>query len=258
MWQLISFLKYLYASKGPNRVHSPFVFELYTEAILPNKNFYRTEALDKLREELLNDHAVITQENPGAGSKKLNRYSTTVASVAKISGSPLKYSRLLLRLADRFKPAATLELGTSLGIATMHLAAAHPLGKVITLEGNPETAAFARKNFKKAGLTNVELIEGLFSETLPSALQKLTKLDLVFLDGDHRKEPALNYIRQMLPHFHNDSLLIMDDIHWSKEMEEAWEEVKQLPEVTVTIDLYRMGLVFFRKEQVREHFILRF
>jgi len=257
MWQLISFLKYLCASKGPNSVHSPFVFELYTEAILAKKNVYRTAELENLRDELLKDQTDIIQQNEGAGSKK-PKTSTTVSSIAKISGSPLKYCRLLFRLVNRFKPATSLELGTSLGISTMHIAAAEPSGKLITLEANPEAIAVANENFRKAGLSNVKVIEGLFSKTLPGALKELKRLDLVFVDGDHRKQPTLSYIRQMLPYFHNDSLLIMDDIHWSKEMEEAWEEVKKLPEVTVTIDLFRIGLVFFRKEQVREHFILRF
>jgi predicted O-methyltransferase YrrM len=83
-------------------------------------------------------------------------------------------------------------------------------------------------------------------------------LDLVFIDGHHLKDPTLDYFEQCLGKAHNDSVFILDDIHWSQGMEEAWEQVKHHPRVSVTIDLYTMGLVFLRSEQAREHFRLRY
>ena len=81
--------------------------------------------------------------------------------------------------------------------------------------------------------------------------------DLIFIDGNHQKKATLNYFEKLLSSMHNDSVMIFDDIHWSKEMEEAWEEIKLHPEVSVTIDIFHWGLVFFRREQAKEHFVIR-
>ena len=59
--------------------------------------------------------------------------------------------------------------------------------------------------------------------------------------------------------FDKETILIFDDIHWSAEMEKAWAEIKANPSVTLTIDLFFIGLVFVRKAQKeKEHFIIRY
>ncbi len=37
-------------------------------------------------------------------------------------------------------------------------------------------------------------------------------------------------------------------------MKAAWEEIKLHPKVTVTIDCFEMGIVFFKKNEVKENF----
>ncbi len=81
--------------------------------------------------------------------------------------------------------------------------------------------------------------------------------NLVYFDGNHQKDATLKYFHQLLPLAHNDSVFIFDDIHWSKGMEESWEEIKAHPGVRVTIDSFFWGIVFFRKEQKKEHFTIR-
>jgi len=81
--------------------------------------------------------------------------------------------------------------------------------------------------------------------------------DLIYFDGNHQKEASLHYFEKLLPLAHNDSVFIFDDIHWSREMEEAWEQIKAHPRVRVSIDTFYWGLVFFRKEQEKEHFSIR-
>jgi predicted O-methyltransferase YrrM len=258
MWQILSFFRFLKKSKGVHRIHSPFVFQLYTQVILKERAFIVPENIENIRKILRANTSGMQSSPVGAGSRKLKKATVAISSVARISGSPEKYSRLLYRLAAYLKPATILEAGTSLGLGTANLAGGSPNAGVLSLEANPDAIRIAVENFRIAGLKNIIVLEGLFVETLPEALARLKRVDLVFLDGDHRKEPTVRYVKQILPFMHNDSLLIMDDIHWSKEMEDAWETVKNLPEVTVTIDLFRMGLVFFRKEQTPEHFILRY
>jgi predicted O-methyltransferase YrrM len=149
-------------------------------------------------------------------------------------------------------------LGTSLGISTIYLAMGLPQGHITTIEGCPRTAELAANNFNILGLTNIDLITGSFEKKLPDLLEHLAKIDLVFIDGNHRKEPVLHYFYQCLQHIHDDSVIIFDDIHWSKEMEEAWKVIREHPSVTITIDLFRMGLVFFKEGLSKEDFILHF
>ncbi len=58
-------------------------------------------------------------------------------------------------------------------------------------------------------------------------------------------------------YFHNDSILLVEGIHNSKKKTKQWEKLKNLPEVSVSIDLFHCGMLFFRKEQAKEHFKIR-
>ena len=151
-----------------------------------------------------------------------------------------------------------LEFGTALGISSAYQALGNPGANILSLEGNPDSAKLARENFDQLGISNVRVIDGPFEESLPNVLADMPRLDWVFLGGNHRKEPTLNYFRQLSAHLHEDSILILDDIHWSAEMETAWEQIKLDPKVSLSVDLFFMGLLFFRKDLSKEHRILRF
>jgi len=152
-----------------------------------------------------------------------------------------------------------LELGTSLGITTSYLAFANLSAQVITMEGAPTVADLAQKTFDRLNLKGIEVLKGNFNQTLPETLERIKTVDLVFIDGNHRKDPTLNYFHQLINHSTESTILIFDDIHWSSEMELAWKEIQQHPEVTLTIDLFFIGLVFFKKDfKAKQHFVIRF
>ncbi len=161
-----------------------------------------------------------------------------------------------------------LELGTSLGISAAYLAsgaqeADNSSGatnaKLLTLEGAGAVAAVAAANFRSLGLENIELVTGGFDDRLPGVLDKMGRIDLAFVDGNHRKEPTLRYFNLLIGCASPSAVLIFDDIHWSREMEEAWEAIKQDPRVLLTVDLFFIGLVFLREEfKVKQDFIIRF
>ncbi len=185
--------------------------------------------------------------------------------MAKTAGISPKRARLLNRLTGYLKVDTALELGTSLGLGSAAIAAGNDV-KVTTLEGCPETVKIALENFKKFGLENVDLKVGEFNNFLESSKQRTeagensildTQYSLLYIDGNHQKEATLEYFEKLLPAVHNDSLMIFDDIHWSKDMEEAWEVIKAHPKVRVSIDTFQWGLVFFRTEQEKEHFVIR-
>jgi predicted O-methyltransferase YrrM len=161
-------------------------------------------------------------------------------------------------LVNPFGSQQILEIGTSLGITTLYLASAHSKSRVVTIEGCPNTAAAAQKNFEKAGTKNIEQVIGEFKKSLPEALSRFTALDFVYFDGNHRKQPTLHYFHECLKLHHESSVFIFDDIYWSSEMSEAWLEIKNHPSVTLSVDLYSTGIIFFRHPQPRQHFRLRF
>ena len=256
---IIRYLKYLLHAQTRHGVHSPFVYSLFSDAIrIDQKKYYAYDKIEYLRSLLLKNNAEIQITDLGAGSKINPARKRKIADIAKYSAKPPKMAQLLFRLVLYLKPKNIIELGTSLGISTAYLSSPLNHTKVYTLEGCPETAAIALQNFKKLDLQNIELTLGNFDKTFPEILKNAETLDLVFIDGNHTKEATLRYFYQCLDKVHNDSFIIFDDIHWSKDMEEAWTSICANEKVCVSVDLFFMGIVFFRKQQVKEHFILKF
>ncbi|MFH1319983.1 MAG: class I SAM-dependent methyltransferase [Bacteroidota bacterium] len=251
---LIKYIHYYLITRNKDNIHSPFVFDLLTNIIKDTTPFYIYKDIETIRSELLRSRKKIEVMDYGTGSSRLRM----VKDIVKISAKSPKYAQLLFRLINHFQPQTLLELGTSLGISALYQASVSKGSKFITVEGCPQTAEIARENFKKLNMDNIELIIDNFDEKLPDILQQVKQLDYVFFDGNHRKKPTISYFEQCLPLVGNNSFFIFDDIHYPEEMEDAWEVIKDHPSVTVTIDLFFMGLVFFRKELAKQHFVVRF
>lgn len=308
-WEAKKYLLYKLRAKNEHSIHSPFVFKLYTEVIRNEERYYAYDELDRLRGQLLRDDTVMEVSDLGAGSKKLSN-KRKVSEIAKVSVIPAKYGELLFRLVNHFQPQHILELGTSLGLSALYIHKAAPRAELITVEGCPNTYAFAKrlieaeinsspprgdaKAFSEAkgwgrGLTSentqfdatknispsrgdaedfseakgwrrgLTLRNARFEDFLSSEEIAGKKFDLIYLDGNHTYEATINYFKTLLSHVHDSSVMIFDDIYWSEGMTKAWEEIKAHPAVTVTIDLFKLGLVFFRKEnKEKEDFMLRF
>ncbi len=254
---LLRFLRYYFRAHTWYRIHSPFVFDFAETVLEDDRWFYAFSTIETRRQHLLHNSAKIEIQDLGAGSRQRGRKLRSVAALAKHSACRPTVGRWLFRMVNHFKPATMLELGTSLGISTAYQAAAAPHAKFISIEGDPTCASLAKENLRLLGLHHVGIRQGSFEEQLLPSLQQLEKLDYLFVDGNHRKEPTLNYFRQCIPFAHPDSVFVFDDIHWSDQMEAAWEQIKSHPDVSLSIDLFFVGLVFFRQEKLqKEHFTL--
>ena len=217
------------------------------------------EKVEALRNQLLNDHTILEVEDFGAGSMMDKKNKRTISSIAKNASKPKKFGQLLFRIVKYYQPSTILELGTSLGITTSYLSLARPDARLTTMEGSKEIARIVKQNFKILELKNVELVEGNFDDTLLSVVRGLSTVDLAFIDGNHRQEPTQRYFQELLAKSNNDSILVFDDIHWSSEMEAAWETIKNNAAVTCSIDLFFIGIILFRKEfKEKQHFVIRF
>jgi predicted O-methyltransferase YrrM len=248
----------LLQSKNEHGVHSPFVFELYTRIILALDPYYIFPEIEACRSRLLTSAEEIMVEDMGAGSKANLSRKRKVRDIARYSLKNTKTAQLLFRLVNHFNPQVIVELGTSLGISTLYLAAPNPGSAVYTFEGCPQTLAVARRNFKHFGYSHIIPVAGNIDQSLPVQIAGIPQLDFVFFDANHRLAPTLHYFNICLTRSHAESVFVFDDIYWSAEMAEAWRQIKAHPQVMLTIDLFYVGLVFFRKEQPKQHFKLRF
>ncbi len=255
------YLKYRIISlngKG-HGTHSPFVYAFIKNVLNNKRNCNEYAPIELIRKQLLQDNSVLNITDFGAGSRGHAIKKKSIKFIAAASLKPKKYGQLLYRMVAHFGPQRVLELGTSLGITTAYLATANPLAKVYTLEGAKEVAGIAENNFGQLGLKNIQIVVGNFDDTLAPLLSNIDSLDFVFVDGNHRYEPTIHYFQQLKPKMKADSILIFDDIHWSQEMEAAWKTIKEDPSITISIDLFFIGIVFFRKEnKVKQHFSISF
>jgi predicted O-methyltransferase YrrM len=262
--EIKSYLNFLWNSKNEHGVHSPFVYNLVTKCFYDTAKYPEYAVLKAYRNSLLANKNTIEVIDFGAGSRVFKSNTRAINQIAKNAGISSKRGKLLFRITNYFQPESILEIGTSLGLATSALALGNPKSKIITLEGCPKTLNQCQLQLQKFNIYNVTPINTEFSSYLTTQnLQPTsynpqpTTYNLVYFDGNHSKKATLAYFELLLPTITNDSVWIFDDIHWSKDMELAWKIIKNHPKVTVTIDTFYWGIVFFRIEQKKEHFVIR-
>ncbi|HBD25760.1 O-methyltransferase [Flavobacterium sp.] len=255
-----SYLKFLFHSTNEHGVHSPFVFDLVTKCFYDNTKHPEYEVLKSYRKSLLANKNTIEVTDFGAGSRVFKSNTREISKIAQTAGITPKNAELLFRIVRYFQPKSVLEIGTSLGLATSALSlGSRNFGtNIITLEGCPNTQKQAQVQLqdKNSNFQNIEFINTEFSSYFKNLHLSPVTHHLIYFDGNHSKKATLDYFEALLPTISNYSVWIFDDIHWSADMEEAWEIIKNHPKVSVTIDTFQWGIVFFRAEQKKEHFII--
>lgn len=236
------------------------MYKLYADVILDKSDNEDYIRIEKQRSYLLRQRNLLETTDFGASAAG-NEYKTRfrkVNDVTRHSSVDIKIGKFLHRMVSFAEPEDVLEIGTAMGISTMYIAKAAPESRMVTMEGCAVIADKAKESFQNLEINNIELALGNFNTLLGKTLHKFEKLDFVFVDGNHRKEPTLEYFNTMLPKLHLNSFVVIDDIHWSKGMTQAWNEIRKHPRVSISIDLFRCGILLFRKDIAKEHFTLRF
>ena len=266
MYRLVAFFKFLLKSKNQHGLHSPFIYKLATKCFYNPKPFNEYKKIKDFREKLRFDKNIIEVATYGSGSKVFSSNQRPIHKIASIAGITYKRAKLLFRLVQYFKPNHILELGTSLGQATIAMHLGNPEAKIVSLEGCKNTQNVAKKYFRrqfpKEGFNTVNFINSEFEDYIKKRELSFLKStsdswNLIYFDGNHSKEATLNYFHLLLPTANSRSIWIFDDIYWSRGMQEAWQNIKSNPKVTVSIDTYQWGIVFFRQEQKKEDFTIR-
>lgn len=251
-----SYIQYRWNAKNHQRIHSPFVFQLLKEVFYTQvPNSPTIQKIEQRRKELLQTFNTIQVTDLGAGNWKTSERK--ISDIAKNSLKRKNYAQLIYLITHHFQPKTILEFGTSLGITTAYIGQGYSDGQVVTIEGCPNIAGVAQKTFESTDTKNIDAFVGNFDDVLPNVLDRYPQLDMVFIDGNHAYAPTLRYFEKTLQHAHNDTIFIFDDIHWSIEMEKAWKDIQAHSQVTTTIDIYEMGIVFIRQEnKEKEHFVI--
>jgi predicted O-methyltransferase YrrM len=255
--RIFDFLNYKFCQphKNGHGIHSPFLFSFLTEGLykkIPINEMIKDIYL--LRTRLLKKNEILNIEDLGAGSLYLRTKERKISDIVRFSSSEPKYGMLLYKIVNYFKSEIVIELGTCLGLGTMYLASGNESGRVFTIEGSQSLLRLAKKNFQDLNMTNIFVKHGNFDEVLPAMLKENGKFDLMFIDGNHRKKSILNYFYISLSFARDNSVMIFDDIRWSEEMFEAWSEIIQNENVRISLDLFKIGIIFFCKKLNIQHF----
>jgi len=257
---VFGYIKHSVTAQSKYRLHSPFAYRFYQEVIRNGIDFPQYHMVEKVRYDLISHSRFIKRRDLGAGAKEIpnDQRFVRVKDITRRWSVSAPKGQFLFRLAKDLQPRTILELGTAFGISTLYLASGAPASHLISIEGCLDSAHLAKNNFEKTGMKNITVLPGSFDNNLPLVWSQIDSLDLVFFDGPRRKEPTLRYFHECLQHIHPGTVFVFDDIHASAEMESAWREIKIDPRVKVSIDLFYMGVVFFKEELSKEDYKLTF
>lgn len=248
-----AYISYWLDAVDEHSLHSPFLFNLMMRVIRVPPVYH--EPLERLRQELMRDQNEIHVNDLGTGAN-LHPRGRRISTIAKRSLSPARFSCLYQRLISYFRCSTVVELGTSLGINTLYLAQS-PGARVYTFEGAESIAAVAHANFDRMQMRNITLIQGDIGVTLESFAAESPRVDFAFMDANHTLPATMKYFDHLLPVLHEESVLVLDDIHLTAEMERAWLAVQQHERVRATADLYRCGIAFFTPSLDKQHVVLK-
>lgn len=253
LFKFISYFEYRFKAKDEHSIHSPFIFNFYLNAVKNNQHFYAFHEIESIRFALLDSEEKIMKTDYGAGK------NSGMISVSKLARQSKNYQwcRILFKTVNYLQCKKIIELGTALGISGSYIQSANKKGKFISIEGCKNTAAIAKNVFRKLKLNDENILIGNFDELFSNELQKMGNVDMVYFDGNHSYEATINYFNLALPFIHNNTIFIFDDIYWSAGMKKAWQEIISSTTVKASIDLFELGIVFFRQELTKQHFILK-
>jgi predicted O-methyltransferase YrrM len=257
IYRITDYLAYLVTSKSRHGIHSPFVFDFYNNILLSKNKNAAFDIIEVLRRKMIHSKSTIDFVDFGGGKKTGNRQLSEIASS---TAKEAKYGRVLYRLVQALKPQFAIELGTATGISTLYqacaLSAEFPLHSI---EASEPLSKIAQFNAEQADLKqNITFHTGKFETVLPQLLNNNAKLDYAFVDGNHQYTPTIQYFDMLIANAHTGTVFVFDDINWSEEMKHAWSTIKNDKRVSLTIDIFTLGFVFFMPRKEKEHFVLRY
>lgn len=251
---LSEYISYIFKAKGRHGTHSPFVYKFVSECLKTNMSNNFVLERKKLFKSLKKDSRKLNIQDFGAGSKKLGNIRT-VKSIFKTNSSKGKYGDLLYKIANYYPSSEILEMGTSIGIGSIHFSKGNEYANITTIEACKEIQDIAIQNFNSLNCFNIHSVCSTFNAYFENNNNKI--FDVVFVDGHHDGKALLEYLNKLDSLTHNDTLFILDDIRWSDSMFDSWNKIVESEKYHLTMDLFRMGIISKRNQQMKEHFTIR-
>ena len=242
--QITNAIQYYFKAKTIYRIQSTKAYRFIKEVFDRDSVYYAFGAVEAQRALLKTDQTLIDIKDLGAGSLVSKQAQRSVSHIAQSALSPPQLGEDLFRAALHINARTILELGTSLGVSSAYLALTDSSSCVTTIEGDPSIAAIATQVHRRLGLTNVTIINASFDVALRKILLPDTSFDLVFVDGHHTAEATLKYTDMIWPYLSTESLVIYDDINWSKDMYAGWSQLSKDHGFGLTIETFRRGYAF--------------
>lgn len=235
-----------------------------------DNRYYCWDDIEERREAMLHAPKLVNVKDYGSRGQGREE-ERLVCDIARTSLQSAKNAQVLFRIVnwlgqEKGEPLQIVELGTSLGITTAYLAMADSRNQVETYEGSPALIEMAERNWKKLGIENIRAVAGNIDDTLyiynnrkTAALKEQRKktVDFGYIDANHTYEATLRYFEALAERANEKTIIVLDDIHYSEDMERAWNEIGNRPDVTSTMDFYDFGLVFFDTHYLKRHYKLR-
>lgn len=248
----IRYFDYLSESVNRHDVHSPFIYSLLEEVFRHPLSKSKSNKIELERKFLLKDNTAVLIDDLGAKKSR----ETTVKEIATHSLKEPKQAAILGKLVEFYSPKSVLELGTSLGISTAYLAQGNT--QVYTVEGSESLLNQAKVVWQNLDLDHIHYFHGAFDDLLETIWSEIEQPGIIFIDGNHTYRATLRYFEYFIDRLNADSFIVFDDIHWSSGMEEAWKKIIADERVSLSVDIFEMGIVFLRKGVEKQHFIIRF
>jgi len=252
---LRQYLQYRSTAKGKQGLHSPHVFQFYN-TVVKFKDSIQTRVPDELYKYIRRDRTVLPESLFGAGSKQ-QRKTISAQQLLRRSSTNLRWGRFLFQMSKFYGGNIILELGTNIGSGSAYLASGNSEANIFSFDGEIDYLTYAAKRLEDFNIRNVKLIEGDIKQTLPFELRRLNQIDMVYIDADHTYEATQFFFNLIKAHLHSKSVVILDDIYWSEGMTQIWTELCEREDVTVSIDLFFKGILFFDPKLSKQHFRIK-
>ena len=221
---MVGGLKYLWQRKSEYSIHSPFVYD-FMKKVLYDRGSNRDYDLMLRISRLLDGKKYPTRRRRKEG-------------------------RLLYRLVRYLEPETVLTFGQLSALNTSALA----LGNLQTKVYLEQSSDFL-ETLNSMGVVNVSLIRHDGNEE-----EQFERLNtgFVFYALDDFGDDTWNNLEDGFGTVDEETVLVFEGIHHSRHTEAAWEAIKANEDVTVTMDLYCIGIVFFREGIEKQDFMLKY
>ena len=256
LYPIKEYVKFLPKSTNQYGIHSDFVYDFVIRALYKKNDKKHFQDWKSARRSLLQNHNFIKIQDQGAGSQVFSGTQRKISALAKTAGASAKKAKILQNIVLHRQPQQILELGTSLGLGSLAMSLPK-VGNLTTIEACPNSLNVAKDLFQQYQVDKVITTENVDFDTYLDRLEKKVHFDLVIIDGNHTYEATWHYFKKLSAHLHADSLLVLDDLYWSKGMTQAWKEICQSENISISIDTFELGFLFFRTGIEKQHFRIR-